>query len=49
MTERTQMYEDSATGHKKMSHERKLNDKGRKVVQEKVGGAEGRRVKNEYF
>jgi hypothetical protein len=35
--ERQQMYDNQATGMQKASHERMLNDKGRKVVRERVG------------
>ena len=31
------MYEHSGTGLKKASHERMLNDRGRKVIKEKAG------------
>jgi hypothetical protein len=31
------MYENSATGHQKMAHERMLDGQGRKVVKQKVG------------
>jgi hypothetical protein len=31
------MYENSGTGLTKASHERMLNDKGRKIIKEKVG------------
>lgn len=32
------MYDNTGTGLQKASHERMLNDKGRKVVKEKIGG-----------
>lgn len=35
--ERQQLYDNSATGLQKASHERMLNDKGRKVVRERIG------------
>ena len=35
--ERQQMYENGGTGLKKASHERMLNDKGRKIVRERIG------------
>jgi hypothetical protein len=31
------MYDNSGTGLQKASHERMLNDKGRKVVKERMG------------
>lgn len=31
------MYDNSATGLQKASHERMLNDKGRKIVKERLG------------
>lgn len=31
------MYDNSATGLQKASHERMLNDKGRKIVKERIG------------
>ncbi|CDW73116.1 UNKNOWN [Stylonychia lemnae] len=37
VVERQQMYDNSGTGLTKASHERMLNDKGRKVVKEKLG------------
>lgn len=35
------MYENTGTGHQKMGHERMMNNQGRKMVQERVGGAGG--------
>jgi hypothetical protein len=35
--ERQQLYDNSATGMSKASHERMLNEKGRKIVRERVG------------
>ena len=35
--ERQQLYDNSGTGLSKASHERMLNDKGRKVVKERLG------------
>ena len=35
------MYANSGTGLQKMAHERMLNDKGRKVVRERLGGSGG--------
>ena len=35
--ERQQMYNNTGTGLQKASHERMLNDKGRKIVKEKIG------------
>lgn len=37
VVERQQMYDNTGTGLQKASHERMLNDKGRKVVKEKIG------------
>lgn len=37
VVERQQMYDNSATGLQKASHERMLNDKGRKIVKERIG------------
>ena len=37
IVERQQMYENQAAGMQKASHERMLNDKGRKVIKERVG------------
>jgi len=34
------MYGNSATGMEKASHERMLNDKGRKIVKERLGGGQ---------
>lgn len=31
------MYDNSGTGHQKMAHERMLNEKGRKIVQQRIG------------
>jgi hypothetical protein len=36
--DRKQTYEHSGTGLSKVAHERMLNDKGRKVVNERMGG-----------
>jgi myeloid leukemia factor 1 len=41
VVERHQMYENTGTGLKKVGHERMLNDKGRKVVRENIGGHGG--------
>ena len=38
VVERQQMYDHSGTGLQKASHERMLNDKGRKIVKERLGG-----------
>lgn len=37
VVDRQQMYENKETGFKKASHERMLNDRGRKVIKEKAG------------
>lgn len=37
VVDRQQMYQNSATGMKKASHERMLNDRGRKIIREQVG------------
>lgn len=37
IAERQQMYENSGTGLQKASHERVFNDKGRKIVKERLG------------
>ena len=37
ITERHQLYENTANGYKKKAHERMINDKGRKQITEKVG------------
>jgi len=41
IVERQQMYANSGTGLHKVANERMLNDKGHKVVRERLGGAEG--------
>jgi len=37
VVDRHQMYENTGTGMQKASHERMLNDKGRKVIKERIG------------
>ena len=37
VVDRQQMYEHTGTGLQKASHERMLNDKGRKVIKERIG------------
>jgi myeloid leukemia factor 1 len=37
VVERQQMYDNTGTGMQKASHERMLNDKGRKIVKERLG------------
>ena len=49
VTERHQMYENSGTGHQKMAHERMMNDQGRKIVRQRVGGAGGHSESNDVF
>lgn len=41
IVERHQMYENSGTGLQKIANERMLNDQGRKVVRERLGGDGG--------
>lgn len=41
LVERNQMYENSGTGLQKIANERMLNDRGRKVVRERLGGNGG--------
>lgn len=40
MIERQQMYDHTGTGLQKASHERMLNDRGRKIVKERGAGGE---------
>lgn len=43
------MYENTGNGYQKMGHERMVNNQGRKVVQERVGGQGGpERSYNKY-
>lgn len=37
ITERHQMYDNQATGHQKMAHERMLDGQGRKLVKQRLG------------
>lgn len=41
LVERHQMYENTGTGLQKVANERMLNDRGRKVVKERLGGTGG--------
>jgi hypothetical protein len=43
------MYENTGTGFKKVGHERMLNDKGRKVVRENLGGSQGAHNSYDYY
>ena len=49
VTERHQMYENSGSQHQKMAHERMINNQGRKVVHERLGGAGGEERSQNLF
>jgi hypothetical protein len=41
IVQREQMYENTGTGLQKMGHERMLDNYGRKVIRERIGGQGG--------
>ena len=43
------MYENSGNGHQKMAEERMLNNQGRKIVHERIGGRGGPTQSNDVY